>query len=192
MSRLLAATLMRSSRLTGMRSEIDVVVGFRFAKRARVALLQSTWSSLSCVSQNLRSSASLANCGSALVFLLIPVPLLAGHVARGDHAKARALRAQCEGQVQQAPDIRLAESVKPRLTIAVADVLAHQKRCVEERLLRFALRDAMFLDALACVAFITFEALHALEVHRVYITGIYIMTKRVVTHAFSELARAGD
>lgn len=50
-SRLFAATLIRSRRLTGIRSEIAVVDGFRFGRRTRSARLQSTWSVESWLSQ---------------------------------------------------------------------------------------------------------------------------------------------
>ena len=85
MSRLFAAILIRSSKVTGSRSEIDVVEGFKLGNRARRALLQSIWSEESRVSQKRRSCASLRKAGIGLGFLLIALPFLTVHVACGNH-----------------------------------------------------------------------------------------------------------
>src|SRR5207248_10660240 len=62
---------MRSRRATGNRREMDVVDGFRFGRRTRSALLQSTYSSDAWVSQNCRSCTSFLKRGTGLRFLLI-------------------------------------------------------------------------------------------------------------------------
>src|SRR5437870_12706907 len=62
-SRRFASTLIRSSRSTGKRREIDLVVGFRLGNRTGLACDQSTYSVESWVSQNLRSAASERNLG---------------------------------------------------------------------------------------------------------------------------------
>jgi predicted DNA-binding protein len=66
-----AAIAIRSSRLTGRRSEIDVVEGLRFGSRTRSARLQSTRSPESLLSQERRSSASFAKVGIGSAFLRI-------------------------------------------------------------------------------------------------------------------------
>src|SRR5437764_304636 len=101
MSRLFAATLMRSSMVSGSRSEMEVVDGFRLGNRTCFALLQSTYSEESCVCQKWRSSASSRKAGIGLGFLVISGPFLAMHIACGNHEDEAAAAAQREGDVQQ-------------------------------------------------------------------------------------------
>ena len=77
---MLAATFSESSKCWGSRSEIVLVVGFKFGSLTFWALDQSRCALESWDSQYARSWASLANFGIALVCLFINGSLLSMHV----------------------------------------------------------------------------------------------------------------
>lgn len=93
MSRLLASTLMRSSKASGNLREMVVVDGFKLGSTACFALLQSTKSVESCVSQKARSSASVLKVGILDLTVLIDISLFSVHIPGGDNPNQCALGA---------------------------------------------------------------------------------------------------
>ena len=132
MSRLLAAILMRSSKLLGSRSEIEVEDGFRLGSRVRSALFQSTWSAESLASQKARSSASVLNTGTFLMFLAVDLSLLSAHVPGGNHPDFGLIHSQRECHMQQPVVICAPQGVNARFIYAVTNVGDGQQRLVEK------------------------------------------------------------
>src|SRR5438128_2902878 len=126
---------MRSRRATGNRREIDVVDGFRFGRRTRSALLQSTYSSDAWVSQNCRSCTSFLKRGTGLRFLLI---LLQKSPRRSCRIKIRNNRIGANGFLNQrcalTPDF---ESI---LRTQTGKILLQQNLPKEDIRLRLRLR----------------------------------------------------
>src|ERR1700759_4770322 len=131
--------------------EIAVVDGFRLGRRTRSALLQSTYSVESCVSQNFRSSASVLKRGIGLALLIEP-SFLSIHVACGNHPDQSAIASESKSDVQETCLRRLPQRVKSLLVSAVLHVLDNDQGIVEENAFGLGLTNVMFVCALTAIA----------------------------------------
>src|SRR3989338_9127004 len=113
MSRSLANALNPPIRCSGNRTEMVRSVGLRFGNWTRRADFQSTYSVVSCVAQNSRSSSSLRNFGTGLNFGM-SLPLLPIHIAGRDDTNPLAPHGEYDGE-PPSPD-RPAEREVPRLS----------------------------------------------------------------------------
>src|SRR5437660_6498179 len=114
---------MRSKSISGKRNEIAFVDGLRLGSRTRSALLQSTYSVESWLSQNCRSSASSRNCGSDLTFLLIAASFPPMHRARRDDPNHCVAAAQRESDMQKTPGVAMTQCVKTGFALAMPYIL---------------------------------------------------------------------
>src|SRR6266700_4711439 len=116
-SRLLARAFSPARSAAGSRNEIVSVDGLRLGNTATRALPQSTKGLVSCVSQNVRSSASEPNVGTAalrVARLVIALSLRPTHWPRRYHAKEGPSNREHHGQ--EAIRVRAAERKPTRLS----------------------------------------------------------------------------
>jgi len=140
------------------------VEGFRCGKRTRFAWAQSTYSVESCVSQNVRSSASVVNLGIALSALFIHTSFFAVHLPGGDRADLPPCKSQGERDVQQPSRSSLSQGMKAGLHLAMFQIRSKHEGHMKKDLLDFGLADLMFVFTLAVVACIPIEPFDLLEV----------------------------
>src|SRR5947208_3412456 len=120
------------------------VDGFKFGKRTRFAVDQSTSAVLSCVSQKTRSCASDLNTGT-LPLAFIDPPFLTMSVARRDNSDARPFHSESKGDMQQPSVDRCTKRVQPRLCLRVMRIGHHEQAGIKEPLLSLALRNTVLL-----------------------------------------------
>ena len=149
---------MLSRSISGRRSEIVLVEGFKFGIATRVAFAQSTYSLESFFYQKPRSSASVLNFGVALLGLLINFPLFTVHISGRDHADERIPCSQRESYMQEPICACFAKGVVPRFALAMRLVGNYEKGRIEKGLLCLELANAVFKVAFVGVMVIPLEA----------------------------------